>query len=229
MERAVHAEIEHYDNVGYVACCDVAMGVGRDSCVMSIYRVSGYSAKDKIAEQVELCIRPADTDPEDFAYWVNSYLLEREDLYPNITISVDAVGSGYQTVKRLEALGNFTIVPINWGKPCWSKKERERFGNERAFANVMARDGIKEGRLKLKDNARLLEEGSKIPYRFKETGQYMMHKKEEMAAKGIPSPDCFDTVSFLYLTDHVPANDNYGNDDEGAETEVDEIFAELAS
>lgn len=221
MEKATQITLNHEENVGFLALADVALGTDRDSSVITIWKVSGFGMSKKLEEQ-EVVVMPGDMDPDDFGFYINEYLLGKQHLYPEITIGVDWYGPGFQTVKRLIGLGNFEVVALKWGAPCFSDNDKQRFKNKRAMANVYARDAIQQGRMKLLPHKRQMEEGAKLPYEFLETGQYKMMGKQEMMAKGIKSPDIFDTIAFTFLLEHTVV-EMYETEEEGGGDHFEEL------
>ncbi|WP_239641970.1 terminase [Edwardsiella tarda] len=201
-DRAARRQVRLKVNWGWLATVDV--GNGRDSSVLSIFRVSGWREKRRA---VPVLVREmnSEIDPVTFASFIVSEL--RDEVYPNICVAVDSDGVG-DTVSQLLENAGLRVQRIRWGKPMHSKKDKERFRNQRAWANVAARDAIRSGRLALDKHKKTLEQASKIPYFLTETGAIQMVKKEIMRQKmNIKSPDRWDTYCFAMLADYIPRNE----------------------
>ncbi|MGL5432489.1 MAG: terminase, partial [Plesiomonas shigelloides] len=124
--------------------------------------------------------------------------------YPNLTVAIDAVGIGSTVSALLEEQG-INVQRILWGRPVHGKKNKERFINQRAYANILARDAIRAGRLSLRGSRKLIEQACRIPYFFTDRGQIQMVKKDIMRQKmNIKSPDIWDTICFAMMADYIP-------------------------
>ncbi|MCL1031415.1 terminase [Serratia silvae] len=208
-DRAARRKVRLHKGWGWIACCDV--GNGRDKSILSIFRVSGSRLTRRVVP-FKVLEMPGDCHPTKFAHAIFNECSQEK--YPNITIAVDADGIGDATVRELESLG-VPVVRINWGKPMHSREDKQRFANQRAFANIMARDAVKSGRMRLDANQATAEQASKIPVDINEMGQNVIMKKTVMRQKlNIKSPDRWDTFCFAMLVDYVAANDDTGFDRE---------------
>ena len=223
-DRAARRKVLLEKNWGWVATADV--GNGRDKSVLNICKVSGPKDKRRVVN-FKLMEMPGTMDPLAFADFI--YNECTPDKYPNITIAVDADGFGSDTCAQLVRRGA-NPVRIRWGKPMFSNKDKERFVNQRAYANIMARDAIKSGRMRIDSDPKTAEQASKIPFLMNEEGKMAMMRKEHMRQKlNIKSPDRWDTYCFTMLVDYVPANEDVGaematfRDDVLAEIEMPEL------
>lgn len=218
-DRAARRKVYLEKGWGWLATCDV--GNGRDKSILSIFRVSGYREKRRVVP-FKVLEMPGGMDPIEFGdFIVNECTHEK---YPNITIAVDADGVGSNTATQIERRGR-NVVRIRWGKPMFSKKDKERFVNQRAYANMAAADAIRSGRMRLDASARTAEQAAKIPYGMNEEGKIFMFKKEVMRQKlNIKSPDRWDTYCFTQLVDYRPANEDIGADmEEFRESKLKEL------
>lgn len=199
-ERATKAAPKLDPQWGWVLTVDV--GNGRDSSVANLARVSGDRYERRV---IPHSIRewPGTIDPVNFGrLLVAEYPREK---YPNLTVAIDGDGVGADTATMAEE-GGMNVVRIRWGTPCFSKEDKGRFLNKRAFANIMARDAVVSGRLRLDSNEKTLDQAARIPCRLNEQGQWCMMPKEKMKADlGLPSPDRWDTYCFHFITDYIPA------------------------
>jgi hypothetical protein len=187
----------HVESWGYIMTVDVAEGMHRDSSVFNIWKVSGYG-DTRVVEHV-LNYNSKTINEKQFARYI--YNVHHD--YPNITIAVDADGPGRTVILELDEMG-VQCEQIRWGLPCHSKADQKRYKNQRAYASVKAREAIMGNRIRLQPGKTVVDQASRIPYRINEKGQYEIWSKERMRAEGIRSPDEFDTVCFVFLTDYVP-------------------------
>lgn len=193
-------KIHHTSEWGWVITVDVGEGVYRDSSVYTVGRVSGYD-ETRVVDPIETVERN-DIDPKRFGQLVHQRALD----FPNVTIAVDSDGPGLATAIELEDLGH-DVVRIHWGRPPHADSAKKRYQDQRAYACVMARQSIFEGRLKLAPGNKVVEQASKIPYSFDRRGRYVIMPKQQMSSQGIRSPDIFDTHCFFYLADYIPAGE----------------------
>jgi len=193
-------KIVHPNEWGWVITVDVGEGVYRDSSVYTVGKVSGYD-ETRVIDPIE-SVERNDVDPKKWGQEVHQRALD----LPNVTIAVDADGPGLATALELEDLGH-DVVRIHWGRPPHADRDKKRYQDQRAYACVMARQAIFEGRLKLAPVKKVVEQASKIPYSFDRRGRYVITPKQQMSSQGIRSPDIFDTHCFFYLADFVPAGE----------------------
>lgn len=219
-ERAQRRKVYLAKGWGWIATADV--GNGRDKSVLNIMRVSGDREKRRYVPFLVLEM-PGMMNPTEFGDYIANECIHEK--FPNITIGVDAVGAGSATADQLERRG-VNVVRIMWGKPMFSRLDKERFINQRAYANIAARDAIQSGRMRLDASPKTAEQAAKIPWKINEDGSVAMMRKDFMRQKmNIKSPDRWDTYCFAVLMPYRPANDDMG--EEMAETRA-EALAELA-
>lgn len=200
-ERAVKASPKLEKGWGWVLLVDV--GNGRDSSVANLVRMSGIRYERRVLP-AEIKEWAGTIDPVNFGRLVAAEYPKEK--YPNITICVDGDGVGADTATILEEAG-FNVVRIRWGAPCFNSDDKSRFLNKRAFANIMARDAVKSGRMRLDGHEKTLDQASRMPCKLNESGQWCMMPKEKMREQlGLPSPDRWDTYCFAFLADYTPAN-----------------------
>lgn len=201
LDFSASLDIEMPDGWGWVAACDV--GDGRDKSVINICQVwVGEKDTDRIVKTHKIIEMPSTVGSVKFAKVINQMC--DEDIYPNITIAVDAVGIGSATIEELENLGRDPF-PIDWGKTPFGDRDKKRFYNLRAKAHIMAKYAVESGRMQLDRDVKTREQGTKLPYALNEKGQYVMMSKKVMREKlNIPSPDRFDTYCFMFLTPVAP-------------------------
>lgn len=201
---------------GYIATADVGGGVGRDSSVLKISKVSGQDSERKV-QVVKLIVAPNDMDGVMFARFIAMEI----NGYNNITVAVDADGYGLTTCQELSRQG-IECIRIRWGKRPHSNAQYDRFPFQKDYACVMLRDALKEGRVGLirgetkTVESELVKQFTKIPYEFDEQGKWKIFSKKRLASEGIKSPDIFDTHAFSWLCDYIPANEGSSVETDGA-------------
>jgi hypothetical protein len=187
---------------GHVLSLDVGAGEYRDKTVLTHARVSGYGDFGEDARAVDVLDIPLWTntrDLDDASGFVFRYWAER---CPGAPVLVDAGGMGVAVCQRLERMGVSTLLRVKWGNPCFRKENVERYFNLRAMAMQQASRAAREGRLGLPDGPwrKDLElQATRVPFSFDEKARYKIMSKEDMAKDGLPSPDIWDSISFLFL------------------------------
>ena len=191
------------DQYGFMLSIDVGAGEYRDNSVATIGIVSGYGHYGQDARRVQIVrvpVRSNTTNIQNFTGQVFHAAAEIE----NVTTLVDAGGMGIAVCQALEAKG-IEVNRVKWGKPPWRKESKDMFFNLRAQAMVCASRAAKEGRLgfdpHLPNRNQIIDQASRIPYSFDEKARYVIEKKEEMRKMGIPSPDDWDSICFMFLDD----------------------------
>jgi len=220
-ERAQRAPVQLSKDWGWVACADI--GNGRDRSVLSIFRVSGHD-HDRRVIPVSCQEMPSTIDPVDFARHIIKEVKDNP-LYPNITVCVDADGVGHSTARLCEDAG-LNVQRIRWGFPCFSDTDKNRFYNLRAMANVMARDAVNTGRMRIDGNKKTIDQASRIPSKITETGHWLMMKKEDMKKQlNISSPDRWDTYCFAFLASYTPARNKISESAAENRSQFDDLVA----
>lgn len=201
LDAAKH-KVYPYKDWGWVVLCDV--GNGRDKSVANLCIVSGSGYARRVINW-DIKEYGGSIDPKKFGYLIyQNYVADGK--YPNISVVVDGDGVGSTTATVLEELG-VNVQRIRWGKPMFTKEDKSRFGNQRAYANIMAQHAIRSNRLRVDslDNGKTATQASRIPIQINEQGKWMVMKKTEMAKINIPSPDRWDTYCFSFLCNYVPS------------------------
>lgn len=201
-ESCVKAEEEW----GWMTSIDVGGGDYRDKSVLLRAMVIGDGDYGENARRIHIHSVPIwanDMDEIQFSGAVFNYLIEQRLI--NETCMLDAGSSGRAVAKILEEKGTNALIRVLWGNFCWKTENKERFSNLRAQANAYAARAVREGRLTFDSSIpgrirnQILDEASRIPFHYDEKARYVIEKKEDMRKKGIPSPDIWDAVCFLFL------------------------------
>ncbi|MEM4986273.1 hypothetical protein V8G57_02620 [Collimonas sp. H4R21] len=203
VEKLVGAErtISAGEPYGNLFIIDVAAGVFRDKTVGTYARVIGNGDRiDADPRRVDIMDVPIFSNALDWQHIAGEVFHYTQRL-SNCTILVDVGGQGIQFAKMLENLGCPNVVKINWGNPCFKKKNKDRFFNLRAQCSVLAAEAVKDTRITFSNQhvQDLLDQASKIPYFFDEKARYHIEPKDKMKEEGIPSPDLWDTVCMAFL------------------------------
>ncbi|WP_413113414.1 terminase [Thaumasiovibrio sp. DFM-14] len=206
---------------GWLCTCDV--GNGRDKSVMTISKVSG-ERQSRVVIVHKVVEMDSTIDPVRFADYIFAEV--GGDTYPNISIAVDSDGVGYDTATCLERYG-LRVQRIRWGKKMFTKADKQRFINQRAYAHIAIRDAVQQGRIRLDANVKTVEQGSRLPCAINESGQWVMMPKKVMKEKhNISSPDRFDTICFTQIAEVLPRDMEITEDMEEIRTSVEEWVTE---
>ncbi len=217
--KGFDTKINHDEDYGYIACVDVATDGLRDKSEVTIFKVSGYSDM-KTPESVFRWTAPPGLDGVQLA----KELKHIGRPYPNVTFAIDADGYGKATCQEAERLG-LIVHRVHWGKKPHSKEKQDQYFNLRAYAAVMVRDALRDGRIKLiansvRERSQTLDQFSKIPYGFTDgIARWKLWSKDKMRSEGIKSPDIFDTHCFAWLVEHIPAGEEVIEDAEMGEVD----------
>lgn len=118
-------------------------------------------------------------------------------------VRVDGVGVGGGVVDQLVEQG-YSVVDMQSGA---SAADRENFANARAEWFWALRTRLEDGDLDLDpDDDELAAQLGAIKYRFTSRGQVLIESKDQMKARGLPSPDRADAV-MLTAAKHVAVPD----------------------
>ncbi|QUM78768.1 terminase (plasmid) [Moritella sp. 24] len=206
---AVGCDVELGDDWGWVATIDV--GITRDKSVINISKVSGDIGPDRVVKNVMLMEMAADYGTQAFARRVIAECCSGR--FPNITIAIDADGPGHPIWEHIVELvedggyDDVTVLAIRWGKPPFTKKQKDRFKNLRAMAHVFAADAIRAKRMSIDSQTKTVEQFCKLPGGLNGSGQWIMMSKQDMKLKmQIASPDRSDTYCFTQIINYKAAS-----------------------
>lgn len=197
--RVIAADERH----GYLISVVVGAGLYRPLTVASLFRIAGDGSRtDPFPLRVEQIKTLLNSPSEDLLRMASTVLDAAKDL-SNCTILVDQGGLGKEFIKILEILGAKRVIGSNWGNETFAQQYRMRFFNQRAQCNVHAAEAIKDGRVFFAGDSELIEQGSKLTFKFDEFGRYNMTPKAEMEV----GTDCWDAVAMAFLESatYIPA------------------------
>ncbi len=204
-----------HDDYGYFMAVDVGGGVGRDDSSIVIAKVWGNKQFGDRARRIEVTHIPLCKN-NDNIHELTAVINECMIQYPNITLLLDANGAGAGLGQHLKSIGIY-YKPIFWGGQCFSTAMRKQYVNKRAQAYVCLSRALSSDRFKIRTlylKGKIEEQLTRIPYTLDEQARFKILSKEEMARKGIKSPDLVDTFAFMFLEGaaYSPANDGINND-----------------
>lgn len=186
---------------GWLSLSDIASGEGvRDKSANVIVRVIGYGDMGPEARRVEVVYIPILTNKIRSNTFSN-YLMDEGDSFNGITYVVDSGGLGINVAQDLED-SNRVVHRVNWGNPCFQKKNQGRYLNLRAQAMHQAARAAKEGRLSIltQDHKReMVSQSSRIPKTFTDKARIRVPPKHSTEWEGMASPDLWDAVCFAFL------------------------------
>lgn len=191
---------------GYMCSADVGGGEYRDKSILLRSKVIGEGDYGDNARRAHILSVPLYTNTVEeigFAGAIHTDLNDNRLLAE--TLMLDAGSSGRTVAKILEEKGVGALIRVLWGSPCFRTENKERFINLRAQCTVFAARAVREGRLTFDTSIpqniknQILDEASRIPFHYDDRLRFVIEKKEKMRADGIPSPDIWDAVCFLFL------------------------------
>jgi hypothetical protein len=167
-----------------------------------------------------------------------NYMREAGADLSNATYVVDSGGLGINVCQDLEDAG-VVVHRVNWGNPCFQKKNQDRYLNLRAQAMHQAARAAKEGRLSVlteEHKRTLIGQASRIPKTFTDKGRIKVPPKGSTEWEGLGSPDLFDAICFAFLENAayiVADGETRGGHRESAADKLkaaaDDAFSDLAA
>lgn len=186
---------------GFLLSVDVGAGEYRDKSVALVARVTGQGEYGTDARRVQVIEVPVFSNTRNLQSLAGEVFNVASGL-ESAGVLVDAGGMGVAVCQSLEDKGLPDVRRVKWGAPCFQNRNRERYFNLRAQAMVSASRAAKEGRLGIADGRwrrELLDQMSRTPYHYDERARYVIERKDEMRKSGLPSPDLWDAICFLFL------------------------------
>jgi len=117
---------------------------------------------------------------------------------PTFVVDKGGVGSVFQDIEDSGAV----VTPVIWGNPCWKRKNKDRYLNQRAQATHQATRAAKEGRLSiltLDHKKQVVAQSSGIPIDHTANFRIKVPEKGSAAWEGRGSPDLWDAICFAFL------------------------------
>lgn len=191
---------------GWIISVDVSAGVMRDKSVVLVARVSGWGMSHQTdPRRVHIASAPVVSkaiQPLALIGEVHALASTLE----NVTVLVDVGGVGVTVYQGLRDLG-VNVIKVLWGNPPWKKELKELFALQRDHAMVSAAKAVRAGQLSFAPDwtrdsrirGELIDQASRVPYAFDNKSRYSVASKRSTEWEGLPSPDIFDAVSFLFL------------------------------
>ncbi len=112
-------------------------------------------------------------------------------------VYIDCIGIGAGVVDRLQEMGFSCVEGINVGR---SANDKERFWNLRAELWSDMRDWLtQEMPVQIPDDDGLHGELCSLGFKYKSGGQLLIESKDDLRARGMPSPDGADALSLTFF------------------------------
>lgn len=208
--------IEDDEPYGWMLSVDIGGGEGRDYSVATLCRVIGSGTQGDDARRIEVVNIPYHSNTRNIHNFLGDVLNFYRNQDSTIVTAIDVMGMGHGAPSFLESADMMNIYKVRWGKPCFQTENKELFHDMIAHAHVSLQRAIMAGRVSFltdKHKSRILDEGARIPYDFDSQFRYKILSKQERASKGIPSPDIWDTLAFMFLEGlQYNVNSNYGTE-----------------
>jgi hypothetical protein len=110
------------------------------------------------------------------------------------TVVIDGAGIGGGVVDRMKQLGYANIIELNGGT---RPNDPITYYNKRAECWGLMREALREG-LELPDDRELFDDLIAVEYGFTSKQQIQLEKKEDMAKRGLASPDTADMLAMTF-------------------------------
>ena len=197
--------VKESDEYGYIITVDVGGDVGRDSSVISVFKVIDKDYKGRTERHVHLIDIPLFSNRaniNELKAQINAAVAE----YAGATLVIDPMGAGMGLCQSLTADGLY-FESVNWGVPCFNNNLKLLYFNKRAHAYVTMTKTVERGLFSISNKVRrmfqvvknLETQMSRLPYFFDEKSRWGITSKKDMASKGITSPDIADTFAFAFM------------------------------
>jgi phage terminase large subunit len=110
-------------------------------------------------------------------------------------VKIDAIGLGAGVVDRLRELGFRQVAGVNVARPAL---DPDRFASLRDEIFFALRDRFQQGSIQLPADEILVAQLAAMRYGFTSSGQQKVESKDEMRARGLPSPDRADALALCF-------------------------------
>lgn len=139
-------------------------------------------------------------EPESVIVWRNPDLMQTaariaeliNQHKPRATL-IDAVGMGWGVIDRLRQM-QFQVIAVNGGEKA---SDSDKYLNSRAEMWARMREWIRD-RGSLPDRDDLVSDLTAPLYSFDPSNRLRLEKKEDMKARGVPSPDLGDALALTF-------------------------------
>lgn len=113
-------------------------------------------------------------------------------------VYVDCIGVGAGVVDRMQEMGYTQVEGVNVSR---SANDKEKFKNLRAELWAECRDWMnQEMPVQLPDDDELHGELCSLGYKFNSNGQLQIESKDDLKARGMPSPDGADALCLTFAS-----------------------------
>lgn len=113
-------------------------------------------------------------------------------------VIVDAVGVGAGVLDRLREINLHGVLEASFGRSAVGLRGRACFQNLRAQTFWSLRERLRNGEVQLPDDGVLVEQLAALRYSYSSMGQILIESKDQIRARGLPSPDRADAVAMLF-------------------------------
>jgi len=117
-------------------------------------------------------------------------------------VFIDCIGIGAGVVDRLQEMGLNCVEGVNVAR---TANNKERYGNLRAELWAEMRDWLMgELPVQIPDSDELHRDLCSLGFKHRSNGQLLIESKDDLRARGMPSPDLADSLSMtFFLGQHV--------------------------
>jgi hypothetical protein len=123
------------------------------------------------------------------------HVATKANAYVPDTIFIDGAGVGGGVVDRMREMG-FKVVDVNAGAKAMDER---RFANRRAEMWGLMRDWLRDrGVISQSIGAELIDDLLSPLYKFDAQSRIILERKEDMKARGLPSPDFGDALALTF-------------------------------
>lgn len=122
-------------------------------------------------------------------------------------VFIDCIGIGAGIVDRLREMGFSQVVGVNVSR---SANLKDKFKNLRAELWHDMRDWLcQELPVQIPDSDELHGELCSLGYKYNSNGQLQIESKDDLRARGMPSPDCADALALSFFNGQYASESAY--------------------
>lgn len=123
------------------------------------------------------------------------HVIEKEKPY---RVYIDCIGVGAGVVDRLRELGYYFVEGVNVAR---SANQKDKFRNLRAELWSEMKDWLmQEMAVQIPDNDELHGDLCNLGYKYDSSGRLLIESKDDLKARGMPSPDTSDALSLTFYS-----------------------------